>query len=590
MKGPHGVAPTEANVLGIVSLILWSLTLVVTVKYLVFLMRADNRGEGGIMALLALVPERLRAPRPGRVGPVALLVIVGAALLFGDGIITPAISVLSAVEGLEVATTSLSPVVVPLTVAILVGLFAIQSRGTGGLGRLFGPVMVVWFVTIGALGGYHVVKYPAVLAAVSPVHGARFFAEHGFHGLRTLGGVVLAVTGGEALYADMGQFGARPIRRAWLGLVYPALMICYLGQGATLIQAPAKASNPFYGMLPPGPWIFPLVALAAFATVIASQALISGVFSMTAQAIQLSFFPRVVVRHTSKESEGQIYLPLLNVGLAVSCIVLVLVFRSSSRLAAAFGLAVSGTMLITSVVFWVVTRHTWGWSPLKAGALLALFLSFDVAFVVANALKFFDGGYLPFLVGVFFVLVMSTWRAGRGLLADLLRASASSLDELRAQIRRAHRIPGLGVFMASHADSAPPVLTTVLRRFQVAHERVVLLTVTTEHVPEVPADERAEATDLGDGLVRVVLRFGFMEEPDVPRGLAKAFEALGWDASAGEARYFLGRETLVATDKGRMGRRREAFFAWMSRNARSATDHFRLPPDQVTEIGAQLDL
>jgi KUP system potassium uptake protein len=311
---------------------------------------------------------------------------------------------------------------------------------------------------------------------------------------------------------------------------------------------------------------------------------------MTAQAIQLSFFPRVLVRHTSKESEGQIYLPLLNVGLAVACILLVLVFRSSSRLAAAFGLAVSGTMLISSVVFWVVTRHTWGWSPLKAGALLVLFLSFDIPFVVANAMKFFDGGYLPFLVGVFFVVVMSTWRAGRGLLADILRARGSTMDALRVKLAVAHRIPGLGVFMASSADTAPPVLTTVLERFCAAHERIVLLTVVTEHVPDVPAGERAQVADLGDGLVRVVLRFGFTEEPDVPRGLARAFEALGWDAAQGEVRYFLGRETLIATNRGRMGRRREAFFAWMSRNARSATDHFRLPPDQVTEIGSQLDL
>ena len=368
----HGVAPRPENVLGVVSLIVWSVTMVVTVKYLGFMMRADNKGEGGIMALLALALPKASPARVGHVGWVATIAVLGAALLYGDGIITPAISVLSAVEGLQVATDAFRPYIVPLTVAILVALFFVQRRGTGKIGKLFGPVMVTWFVTIGTLGLYHVVRQPTILGALSPYHGVRFFLDNGVSGFRVLGGVVLAVTGGEALYADMGQFGRRPIRRAWLGLIYPALLLCYLGQGAALLTDPSGAERPFYALIPRGPWIYPAVVLASAATVIASQALISGVFSITHQAIRLGYFPEVAVRHTSGQAEGQTYVPLLNWSLALACIGLVVIFRQSSGLAAAYGLAVSGTMAITSIVYYKVVRHAWNWSRSRSLGVLLL--------------------------------------------------------------------------------------------------------------------------------------------------------------------------------------------------------------------------
>ena len=591
LHSSSGVDPTRENVFGIVSLITWSITLVVTVKYLTFLMRADNDGEGGIMALLALVPARLRHASVGKVSALAILVIVGAALLFGDGIITPAISVLSAMEGLEVATPALVPYVVPLTVAVLIGLFAVQRHGTGGIGRLFGPVMVVWFVTLGVLGASHVLRDPQILGALSPHHGARFFLHNGFRGFRTLGGVVLAVTGGEALYADMGHFGRRPIRVGWLALVFPALILGYLGQGAVILRDPAAVDQPFYALLPAGPWIYPAVVLASAATVIASQALISGVFSLTHQAMRLGFFPRVRVAHTSGEAEGQIYVPLLNVGLAVSCIALVLVFRHSGRLAAAYGLAVSGTMGITSIVYYVVARQSWGWSRLRALPILILFLSFDIPFLVANSLKFFDGGYLPFAVAVVFIVVMVSWRIGRSYLVDLADARSETEAEFLARLdgELRARIDGAMVVLAAQDEKVPPVLTQILARFRVLHEHVVLTTVRTEHVPAV-RDARATVTPIGRGLVRVVLRYGFMEHPDVPGDLARALAEGGAPLDLASALYVVGRETLIVSRSGRMGRLTEPIFAFLSRNVRPATEYFRIPLASVVEVGMQVDL
>jgi KUP system potassium uptake protein len=592
LNADHGVPVKAENVFGVVSLIVWSVTMVVTVKYLAFLMRADNEGEGGIMALLALVPARLSRASVGKVGAVAALVIVGAALLFGDGIITPAISVLSAMEGLEIATVSLKRYVVPITVVILIGLFVAQRSGTGTIGKLFGPVMVVWFVTIGALGLQHIFQRPEILGALSPVHGARFFAHNGFRGFRVLGGVVLAVTGGEALYADMGHFGRKPIRAAWLGLIFPALMFCYLGQGAAILDNPKGVAQPFYALIPRGPWIFPAVILASAATVIASQALISGVFSLTHQAMRLGYFPRLLVKHTSGEAEGQIYVPLLNWGLAVACIALVLIFRESSKLAAAFGLAVSGTMAITSIVYYVVTRHTWGWSRAKALAVLVLFLSFDIPFLLANALKFFDGGYIPFLVGVAFVLVMVSWRIGRSYLGDFMNAQASPLDAFLAKVR-AHvreRVPGTAIVMTANPTGVPPVLHRLVQRFQTMHEQVVLVTVQTEHVPTVSEAARATAEKLGPGLGRVTLRYGFMEVPRVPEALRGALPRLGLTVDLDQLVYILGRETLIVTEKGRMGRITEPVFALLSRNMRNATDDLGIPVAQVVELGMQVDL
>ena len=592
LHSEHGVAPDPANVYGVVSLVVWSITMVVTIKYLAFLMRADNEGEGGIMALLALVPAKLAKAPVGRVGLVATLVIVGAALLYGDGIITPAISVLSAMEGLEVATSKMHDWIVPLTVIVLVALFAVQRHGTAGIGAMFGPVMIAWFLVIGALGVTQIVNHPRILGAISPHHAVRFFAHNGFQGFRVLGGVVLAVTGGEALYADMGHFGRKPIRIAWLALIFPALVLCYLGQGALLIDRPSAAAGPFYAMVPSGFWIYPMVVLASMATVIASQALISGVFSLTQQAMRLGYFPRLSVKHTSGEAEGQIYVPFLNWSLAVACVALVLVFRESAKLAAAYGLAVSGTMGITSIVYYVVTRHAWGWSRAKAGSLLLLFLAFDLPFLVANCLKFFDGGYLPFAVGVAFALVMISWHVGRSYLADVVREHSPPVDRFLGEIETSvrARLPGVAVVLSSQSQGIPPVMQRMVSRFHVLHERVLLATIVTEHVPTVPEAKRIVIERLEKGLVRALLRYGFMETPVVPHIVARAMNEIGWTDDPAGLVYLIGRETLVVTRKGRMGRVTEPIFALLSRNVRSVTDHFSIPVEQVVEVGMQIDL
>jgi KUP system potassium uptake protein len=590
--GQHGVPPTHDNVLGVISQIVWSVTLVVTVKYLAFVMRADNRGEGGILALLALVPERIRAPGSGRIGAVTMLVLMGAALLFGDGIITPAISVLSAMEGLGVATHALEPAIVPLTVVILAGLFLIQRHGTAQIGKLFGPVMVLWFSVIGLLGASHIARTPGILAALSPHHAVHFLTHHGFHGFKLLGSVVLAVTGGEALYADMGHFGRKPIRLAWLALVFPSLLLCYLGQGALLLAHPEASAQPFFNMVPRGPAVYALVALAAPATVIASQALISGVFSLTQQAIQLGYFPRVSVRHTSSDAEGQIYVPALNWMLAGACILLVLMFQHSSRLAAAFGLAVSGTMAITSVTYYVVTRHTWGWAPWKSVALLVAFLALDVPFFAANLLKFFDGGYLPLAVGAGFLTAMVVWRVGRDALRAYYADRIVGLDAFITSLpdRGVVRTEGAAVFMASSSQGAPPVLTHFVSRVGSLHQTVLLMTITTEHVPTVPESERFELTPLDGGFFRVIARYGFMDSPSAAAVLARVAADPRVALDPQKATFFLGRETFVAGARGRIGVVTEGIFDALSRNASSATAYFDIPPQQVVEIGTQIDL
>jgi KUP system potassium uptake protein len=590
LSGKHGVTPDRENILGVVSLVLWAVTLVVTVKYLYFLMRADNEGEGGIMALMALLPEKLRTPGVGRIGVIAVLVIVGAALLFGDGIITPAISVLSAVEGLEVATDSLRPVVVPLTVAILVALFWVQRHGTGGLGKLFGPIMIGWFVTIGALGVMHIADHPASLAAISPVWGVRFFLRNGWAGFRVLGGVVLGVTGGEALYADMGHFGRGPIRVAWMSLIYPALILCYLGQGATLLGDASGVAQPLYAMVPKGPFIYATVAIAAAATVIASQALISGVFSLTHQAIQLGYFPRLTVRHTSSETEGQIYLPLMNWVLAVSCIALVLVFRESSRLAAAFGLAVSGTMMITSGVFYVVTRDVWKWPRWKALGLLLFFLSIDIPFFLANTLKFLDGGYVPFFVGAFFGVVMIIWRVGRLLVADHFQSLAKPVEGFVEKADIVGRVPGAAVFMSAEASGVPASLQRTVSRFHVLYETSVLLTVRFEHVPYVAPANRLETQEIAPGMRRFILKYGFMETANVHADLMSALGSIGCRSGPEEVLYVLSRETYMGTSRNKMGAVSESIFEVLNRNSKNPTEYFNLPPEQVVEVGTQVDL
>ena len=588
-SGEHGVEPTHANVLGVLSLVFWSLTMVVTVKYLTFIMRADNQGEGGILALLALVPPRA-AKDAGLIGLLAGLVLFGAALLYGDGVITPAISVLSAVEGLETATLRLRPVVVPLTCVILIGLFAVQRRGTAAVGFVFGPIMLVWFGVLAVLGAIALAKRPAVLAALDPRYAAELFASHGYHAFLVLGAVVLVITGGEALYADMGHFGRVPIRRAWFAVVMPSLVLNYFGQGALLLDDPVHASQPFYALVPPA-LLYPMVALSTAATIIASQALISGAYSLTRQAIQLGFFPRVTIRHTSGHSEGQIYVPEVNAALAIACVWLVLTFRASSQLAAAYGIAVTGTMGITSIVYYVVLTRTWGWPRWRAGLVVGLFLFFDVAFFGANALKFFQGGWFPVGVALAIFVVMTTWKRGRALLATHLSGRLLPLDAFLDDLDQVkpHRVHGTAVFMTSSPDGVPLVLLHHFKHNQVLHKSVVLLSILSEHVPEVPAAERVTVRDLGRGFFRVVARYGFMQTPNVPQVMREAAER-GVPAAAGATSYFLGRETLLATGTGRLPRWQKGLYAFLSRNARSATEYFGIPADRVVELGLQVDL
>jgi KUP system potassium uptake protein len=587
----HGVAATEANVFGILSLVVWSLTMVVTVKYLTFIMRADNRGEGGILALLALVPSRTPSGS-ARIGLIAGLVIFGAALLYGDGVITPAISVLSAVEGLGVATTRLTPLILPLTVAILVGLFWVQERGTASIGKVFGPIMVVWFVTLAVLGARQIAAFPAVLGAVHPVHAWRFFVSHGWQGFAVLGSVVLVITGGEALYADMGHFGRVPIRLAWFGLVMPALLVNYFGQGAWIIGHPdAGGDNPFFALVPP-PFIYPMVFLATVATIIASQALISGAFSLTRQAVQLGFFPRVTIVHTSGESEGQIYVPEVNTALALACVGLVLGFKESSALAAAYGIAVTGTMAITSIVYFVVLRRTWHWPLWQALPLVAVFLSFDLPFFGANALKFLSGGWFPIAAAVAIFLVMTTWKKGRTLLGRNIASKLLPVDIFIADVAEhcPHRVAGTAVFMSSNPAGVPIVLLHHWKHNQVLHQAVVLLSVSVETVPEVSARDRVTATNLGNGFYQVSARYGFMQTPNVPQLMDQVAKHYGVPYEPGRTSYFLGRETLLTSGDSKMFRWRKALFSFISRNARSATQYFGIPPDRVVEIGMQINL
>ena len=587
----HGASPTPENILGVLSLIFWSLTMVVTVKYLTFVMRADNQGEGGILALLALIPERLRTTKSGRIGWVAVLVIVGAALLYGDGMITPSISVLSAMEGLEVGTPGLKPMIVPLTCAVLVCLFALQHRGTKTVGRLFGPVMICWFFTIGGLGAYHLLKNPGVLVALLPTHAAHFFALHGVRGVLVLGSVVLAVTGGEALYADMGHFGARPIRLAWFAIVMPGLVLNYFGQGALMLSDVSARSSPFFAMVPAGGWTLALVLLSGAATVIASQALISGAFSLTHQAVQLGFFPRVRIRHTSQDAEGQIYVPIVNWALAAACVALVVAFKESSRLAAAYGIAVTGTMALTSIVYFEVSRTTWKWPLWKAVPLLCLFLSFDIPFLAANLFKFMEGGYVPILAGTVVFVLMVIWKTGRRIYLERVATACPVFETFLATLdaKLAARIPGSAIFLSAPGPEVPLVLVHHVARIRVLPQVVVLLAIQVTHRPYVD-DAEARLDTLGKGFYRLVIQRGFMDIPDVPRALALAAERFNLPVTPADTTYYIGRETFVATSAGRMGSLSEHVFAFLARNADSASSHFQIPPEQVVEIGSQMDL
>ncbi|WP_437769372.1 potassium transporter Kup [Sorangium sp. So ce764] len=587
-SSPHHVAPTPGNVLGVLSLMFWSLMMVVTVKYVTFITRADNEGAGGILALLALVPSGDRKGE-GR-GLLVLLVLVGAALLYGDGVITPAISVLSAVEGLEVAIPKLDPAVVPIiTCGVLLAVFLVQKRGTAGVGSIFGPVTLVWFVTLVLLGAKELIRSPGVLRAVSPTYAVSFFAENQLHGFLILGAVVLCITGGEALYADMGHFGRVPIKYTWYTIVWPGLLINYFGQGAKLLADPTAAANPFYALVPS--WaLYPTMAIATAATVVASQALISGAFSLTQQAVQLGYFPRVTVIHTSKDEAGQIYIPEVNSGLLISCIVLVLTFKNSSALAAAYGIAVTGTMGITTVVYYVVTRETWGWPVWKSLPLAGLFLVIDLAFFAANSAKFFHGGWVPIVMGAAIFTVMTTWKTGRKHLAAAIKSAILPLDMFLEDVKRVkpHRVRGTAVFMASSPEGTPPILLHHVKHNQVLHEQVVLLSIQVTNVPEVPAERRTTVIPRGEGIYQVTACYGFMQTPNAPSVL-EGCKRHGLDIDLGRTSYYLGRETLLTTGRSKMSRWRKGLFAFISRNARPATAYFGLPPNRVVELGMQVD-
>ncbi|HEY2851705.1 MAG TPA: potassium transporter Kup [Gemmatimonadaceae bacterium] len=596
--GPHAIAANRENVLGVLSLFFWSLIVVVSIKYLVVLMRADNRGEGGIFALLALTGlTRLSDSNPRRsrwlVKAVVLLGITGAALLYGDGVITPAISVLSAVEGLTVATSVFEPYVVPLTVVILAALFAVQPLGSGRIGRMFGPIIALWFVVIAAIGLRDVAHGPGIVAALNPWHGVRFFIAHGWRGYPVLGAVVLCLTGAEALYADMGHFGRRPIRVAWFALVFPALVLSYLGQGAVLLAVPGATENPFFRAAPS--WsLYPLVALATAATVIASQALISAVFSLTSQAAQLGYCPRIHTVHTSSAERGQIYLPALNWVLMLACLALVLGFRSSMRLAAAYGLAVSGTMAITTLLFVVVARNRWQWRLSRIAAVAALFLVIDLAFVGANVLKIPEGGWIPLVIAAIVLTLLTTWRRGRLLLhraAEEAAGSRPGIDVVLESIVHGSvaRVPGTAVFLHAVPRAIPRAFLHNLKHNKVVHEHVVFATIDTEEVPFVREEERVTVIALTPGFWQVTARYGFAEEPNVPAMLEIAARQ-GVPYKASDITYFLGRDTVIPSPKPGMAPWRERLFDVMMRNARPATAHFGLTPNRVIELGAEVEI
>jgi KUP system potassium uptake protein len=592
-----GVKATTADLFGILSLMFWSLFMVVTVKYLTFVMRADHHGEGGIFALLATVPERFRTrgSKSGKVTAMALLAVIGASLLYGDGVITPAISVLSAVEGLVLVSPRLVPIVLPLTCGILLALFTIQRRGTGDVGKLFGPVMVVWFVTMAGLGAYHIIQKPEILFALSPHHGIAFFFRNGIHSLLILGSVVLAVTGGEALYADMGHFGLRPIRLAWSTFVLPSLMLGYLGQGALVLRDPSEhvIKNPFYAMVPAGSiYTILLVGLSSAATVIASQALISGAFSLTRQAVLLGYLPRVTIRHTAYHTEGQIYVPEVNHLLGIGCILLVLAFRESVKLAAAYGIAVTGTMAITSILYYMVARHTWGWSRWRAGGLLALFLAFDIPFLIANLFKYLEGGYVPMLIGAALIAGMLIWSRGRNALLEQYSSRYPTLEAAQPLIDRwlCSRVPGTAVFLAPSAEHVPPILVHHVERTRSLHETVVLLTVEKMNTPVVGVESRYRWSSLNKGFYKLVISFGYMEEQHLLPVLRQLAEVEQLSIDFEGATYYIGHETIVASDEGVISRVPEAIFSYLNRNAVHEDRHYGMPPDQIVEIGTQIDL
>lgn len=589
--GPHGIEPTRANVLGVLSLIFWALILVISVKYLVFVMRADNRGEGGILALMSLL-RPIGSPGAGRSRSLLIaLGLFGAALLYGDGIITPAISVLSAIEGLEIAVPGIAGWVVPITIFVIVGLFMLQRHGTAEVGRIFGPLMLTWFLVIAALGLYRLVSAPGVLAAVLPHHAVGFFLRNGFHGFVVLGSVVLVVTGGEALYADMGHFGKKPIKYAWFMMVLPALLLNYFGQGALMLTNPLAAAEHTFFRMAPGWMLVPLVILATLAASVASQAVISGAFSITRQAVQLGYSPRLAIQHTSAREIGQIYVSSINWSLMFATILLVLSFRSASNLAAAYGIAVTSTMVITTVLFATLAHERWRWPLWAVVAFQALFLTIDLAFFGANAVKVVQGGWVPIVIAGAIYITMTTWKQGRAVLAERLSQRTLPTDLFLADMSRHpdRRVPGTAVFMTGSAQGVPPALVHNLKHNKVIHEQVILLTVVTKEVPHVPAAERVELTPLQSGFYRVIAFYGFMEEPRMSE-IMNAIRAKGILVQPLATTFFLGRDTIIVTDRPGLSTWRKRLFAVLQRNALSATAFFGIPYNQVVELGAQIEL
>jgi KUP system potassium uptake protein len=579
-------APSREAVLGVLSLILWALIVVVTLKYVVILLRADNKGEGGTLALMALAQ---RAIGKGT-GAVVLLGIISGALFYGDAVITPALSVLSAIEGIKIVTPAFDAYVVPLTIVILIALFAAQSRGTASVATLFGPIMLLWFGVIAAAGVWHVAADPSVLAAVNPVYGVRFLANHGVVGLITLGAVFLAVTGAEALYADLGHFGRRPIQSAWIAVVLPSLVLNYLGQGALILADPKALENPFFLMYPA--WaLLPMVLLATVATVIASQAVITGAYSLTQQAIQLGLLPRLEIRHTSATEVGQIYMPRVNALLLAGVLLLVVLFRSSSALASAYGIAVTGTMVVTATMAIVVIYRGWRWPLWAAVALIAPFLLIDMTFLGANLLKVFEGGWMPLALGTLVMVVMYTWRRGTRLLFEKTRKSEVPLEPLVATLERKppQRVPGTAVFFTSDPTCAPTAMMHSLKHYKVLHENNVILTIEHAGVPRVDDAERVQIEPIGETFSRVRLRYGFMETPNVPKGLAIA-RRLGWQFDIMSTSFFLSRRALKPAAQSGMPRWQDRLFIALARSANDATDYFQIPTGRVVEVGTQVTI
>jgi KUP system potassium uptake protein len=587
--GPHPMDPTLPHVLGVLSLIVWTQVIVVTLKYVTYILRADNRGEGGMFALMALAMKA--APAGVHRGvPILAAGLFGASLFFGDAIITPAISVLSAVEGLKVAEPEFGKYVVPLACVILVGLFLIQRRGTARVGAFFGPVTILWFAVLAVLGVVSIAETPEVLKAINPYHGLHFLWTDGWRGFLVMGAVFLALTGAEALYADIGHFGKKPIRFAWIGFVQPALVLNYFGQGALMMRDPAAAANPFYLMVPEL-FLIPVVVLATAATVIASQAVITGAFSLSRQAIQLGYLPRMEIRHTSETEIGQIYVPRVNWLLCVCVLALVVGFESSSNLAAAYGVSVSGEMCVATLIAYVVARHIWGWPRAVALAVTIAFLTVDLAFFLANAVKIADGGWLPLVAGAGLYSIFTTWKRGRRILVERLHESTVPLEPFIARLRDGSppRVAGTAVFMTGTKDGVPYALLHNMKHNKVLHDRVVLLTVVFEQIPQVAEKDRLQVEALEKNFWRMTLRYGFMEGPNIPRALRLA-QASGLKFDMMDTSFFFGRENLVTKSRPLMPRWREKLFIALSRSSYSATAFFRIPSNRVVELGTQVEI